>query len=351
MLKKNNMIVIWRIIFTYMIAIFHYDSSYGFMNELNMTTGWYIAVEFFFIVSGFLIYIQFEQSQKKCKDAISYLVYKYKKIYPYYFIILLVNYVFYLKKYEITGFFAAIHVFISHFWEVIGLHAIGLNLGWTNFNNTTWYISVLFIGSLLFFHCLQKWKETFVNFIVPIIIMVSYSYLWRNLGILDAVVMTDGFYINQPLMRGLAGMGLGVLAGRLYEYLLGRISSEGLNICKLQYISLGGFVFVIIGSLKYGRSNWDFLFSLILTVSVAIAFLPVNNRIVENKWIQKWSQLTMCIYLVHDVFRSKIAPYFLPVGCTLEEKMKFMPIYLLAISMAAVLLKVITESIMHKKET
>ena len=49
-LPKNNMILIWRIIFTYLGAIFHLDCSHSISKSLKLTNGWYIAVEFFFSI-------------------------------------------------------------------------------------------------------------------------------------------------------------------------------------------------------------------------------------------------------------------------------------------------------------
>ena len=49
-MSRNNAIDFWRIIFTYMIVVFHFDTTFPYVNRLGLTPGWYIAVEFFFIV-------------------------------------------------------------------------------------------------------------------------------------------------------------------------------------------------------------------------------------------------------------------------------------------------------------
>ena len=48
-MEKNNMLYFWRVMFTYMIAFHHLLNIYG------LGVGWYIGVDFFAILSGFLL--------------------------------------------------------------------------------------------------------------------------------------------------------------------------------------------------------------------------------------------------------------------------------------------------------
>ena len=64
-MDKNNSIPFWRIIFTYMIVMFHFDTTFPWMRELGLVTGWYLAVEFFFLVSGYLIYAKMDDYKKR----------------------------------------------------------------------------------------------------------------------------------------------------------------------------------------------------------------------------------------------------------------------------------------------
>lgn len=48
-MENNNSIYVWRVIFTYIIALHHLRNCFG------QTTYWYIAVDFFAIISGTLM--------------------------------------------------------------------------------------------------------------------------------------------------------------------------------------------------------------------------------------------------------------------------------------------------------
>ena len=54
--KKSNSIVIWRIIFTYFVTGFHFDNQYLITYSLGLDNGTYLSVEFFFMVTGYLMY-------------------------------------------------------------------------------------------------------------------------------------------------------------------------------------------------------------------------------------------------------------------------------------------------------
>lgn len=79
---KNNMISVWRVIFSYAIVFVHFFNQYGHF------TGWYIGVEFFFIVSGWLLSADLE---KKNRNTYVYTWSRFKRLYPEYFWAFLVS--------------------------------------------------------------------------------------------------------------------------------------------------------------------------------------------------------------------------------------------------------------------
>lgn len=66
----ENSIYIWRIVFTVLIMVMHFNNVYSKIYENpHITGGWYIAVEFFFIVSGYLLMVRAEANGKEEKDG------------------------------------------------------------------------------------------------------------------------------------------------------------------------------------------------------------------------------------------------------------------------------------------
>lgn len=342
-ITKNNSIIIWRIIFTYLILMFHFDNKYRISANFGLTNGWYIAVEFFFIVSGFLLYSGLEKLSERCRNGWDYFLYRYGKIYPYYLCAFLFSFLFYFVTKPNSSMEEMIMLLSNNFFEVFALHGIGLNDGWAYVNNSSWYISIMLIGGLFIYHCLIKWKDNFCNLVVPLIVIISFSNLYRSLHCIDACVEISGVYINLPLMRGLADMCLGILAARLTDYLKNNIKRINL----IRPFGVLGFLFVILCSLKYGYSTADFLYAMILTVSIGIAFLPSDNKLLRSKFLQYWSGITMSIYLVHDAFRTFIFPTYLGIPDSLNQKYIYLFLYLLAVTVFAVVFDVAVKGLIR----
>ena len=325
--SKNNSITLWRIIFAYLIMIFHFDNKYVISQHFGLTPGWYIGVEFFFIVSGYLLYAKLDTLSAKYRSGLAYLGHRYRKIYPYYLASFILCFIFLFLTREGTSVLEMIRFLSNDFFEVFALHGIGLDDGWSYVNNTSWFISVMFLCDFIIYHCLVKWKDAFVNFAAPLIVIISFSFLYRNMQGIGAAVQTTGFYENWALMRGLADMCLGIFAARLNQSFR-RVKNQK----ALKAAGALGFLFVIGCSMKYGNSTADFLYTMILTVSVAIGFLPSESRLYNGKWIHGWSGLTMCMYLVHDVFRTSIFPAYLGIPEELSLKLAFLLLYLFVVT-------------------
>lgn len=237
-----------------------------------------------------------------------------------------------------------VKVLSNDFFEVFALHGIGLDDGWSYINNTSWFISIMLISGMIIYHCLLRWKHDFCNFAAPLIIMVSFSYLYRNMHCIGAVVQISGLYNNQALMRGLADMCLGIFAARLNEYIREKCErTDGIRL-----LGVCGFLFVILCSMKFGNSTTDFLYVLILTVSVGIAFLPSENKIYSYKWIHSWSALTMNMYFVHDAFRTFIFPAYLGIPESLGMKTAYLLLYLVTVTASAILFEVLIKWLLKK---
>lgn len=330
--QTDNMIYIWRIIFTNMIAAFHFGNVYNIAKDLGMLNGWYISVEFFFMVSGFLLYRQCKSN--KYESNVAYVKDKYFKIYPIYIICFIIAFLFKTAG-EPASRVARLY---DSFWEIIGLHCIGLNRGWNYINGISWYISVLFICGFFLYYLLKNHEKITVNFLIPLSIMVFYSWFYRNGAILDFhIVDMQGFYINGALMRGTAGMGLGVIAAQLNSYL----EKNAKNIWLWKVIGVIGFLIVILHSLKNGYSANDFPMAFILCICVAIGFLP-NQKIKIPSVIKYWSKATLGVYLVHDAFRTYIFPKYFGYPESIRGRFKLCLLYLLMVNIAGIILTVLS---------
>lgn len=205
--SKNNSIVIWRILFSYLIVTYHFLNAYG------KSTSFYIATDFFFIVSGFLL--AKEENEKKYDNAFHMLKHKIKKFYPHYLFSFLIGWIVFAVLRE------GPKVSVSGLLLEIGmLQMVGVNL-MEMINVPTWYLSVLLISSYIIYFMLVNYQKVFIELIAPAVIVIIGTWFYRNYGYLSHSSLgkdiTREIYWNQPLFLGFSLMSIGILAFKAYK--------------------------------------------------------------------------------------------------------------------------------------
>ena len=354
MQKKNtfNTIYIWRIVFTLMIMLFHLDAIYHIWDFFDVpnSIGWYIPVEFFFLVSGFLVYQK--ASSEQPPTAPLYLLGRIKKIWPPYFISFILTFIVVIYRKNIVGFFPIYEHLLDNSLEIFMLHGIGLGRAWNYINPETWYISILLICSFFIYYLLINHKEAFENLIAPAIIIVCYSWLYRNNGSLDVTISSmNGFYRNDALMRGFADMCMGVYAAKFSAFLQHKILNNEIpfgknGILTIKISGMLSFLYVIVISMFYGFSRADFAYLLFLFYGVAVCFIPcekfginINGEHTKSaKIILYFSRITLYQYLLHKMYKDWILPYTFPTPSTFASMLLLIVTYLLSVTVSSVLL-------------
>ncbi|MCR5097715.1 MAG: acyltransferase family protein [Lachnospiraceae bacterium] len=330
-MKKENSIVIWRIVFTYMIVAFHFDTTFPWMNDAGFVSGWYLAVEFFFLVSGYLIFAKFEESRERYGYTLRFMLHRYAQIWPKYILSFILTFcaIMLLGKNKLP----AIPLLWDSKFEIALLQGIGLDRGWDYINPTLWYLSVMMIASFLIFFMLKYMRRFFVGYLAPAMIILFLFVIYVKRGALDVAVMDPGEVVNFPLFRGIAEMCLGMYACMLTDWFINH-GSELLWKC----IGSACMLVAILLATYLGHSGFDYLILILLFVGVSAGFLPSDEM---DPVIARWSDMTLDIYLLHELFRMHIFPHFFSRDVGLGRKLLYMLLYMIAVSMAAMLMNLI----------
>lgn len=219
----------FRFLFMLQICLWHLGKCMGIMNH------GYIAVEFYFILSGYFIYKS--SVKKNAKGVFDYTWDKIKRFYPKVLVATLPACIVYWITFDIT--------ILPLFNSVFFIHDIGLFGGGVNL--PLWYLSVLLVGGGIVYALLNNNRHLTISVILPLSVLMIYTYILKeNDGNLEMWATNCCFYM--PLWRGVAGLSLGCLLARFYEI-------------KRDFIA---------GKL------WDLLFLLSLVGAIAIVFVDVN---------------------------------------------------------------------------
>ena len=333
---RHNSISLFRILNLYLLVIFHLQSGFPFFSSLGIRLGWYFSTFFFFIVSGYLLYSGFIDNPDRYKSGAAYTLSRLKRIYPY----LIVSYV-PIVAFRIfrDGLKETMYFIGSNFWEFLCLQGIGLNHGWNWFNNSLWFISVMLICGFILYHCLVKWHDTFVNFVLPLLIIVIVSYLFRAHADLSSAMGVQGFYGNFALLMGFVAMGLGIYSRKLTVYIQSKVSDT------LPLRIVGFLLLLIIPAVTTFKafSEKDFLYLFIDFVGISLCFLASNNRLFGSPFIQKWAGLTLYIYLAHMFWADYLLAYLIPNTSDLVSNILIILSCIVLSTIGGILLKVITD--------
>lgn len=169
---KNNRIQFWRIVMTYVIAVYHFNKRYG------VYTSGYIAVEFFFMVSGYLLADKYYRTKgsdnSEQLSAIRYVWGRYRKYWPHsavaFFTAFLAVGVY--RGYAIGDYLMGL---ATHLPELFLVNMLGFRTGGgISYNDITWFLSSLLIVSFLIW-LFMKWNDRlYVGIVVPISVVLIY---------------------------------------------------------------------------------------------------------------------------------------------------------------------------------
>lgn len=309
-LFRNNIQKLWEIklyrfvwldfmrwILALMVASMHLQ-GYGAPHKA------YLAVDFFFILSGFVLTGSKYRSTEKPGFVGKFVTDRIARLYPLHFTTLLllvfINLLFWTTT---NGQFlengwsykdGRIYTFILN---ILLLQNIGLTQH-TSWNAPSWSISVEFATNLcLCYYLTLKNKYNISNTFLYFVSILSYLILFNQYHTLGVFSETTN-YINSGILRGIGGISLGILAWYIFEAINKKIKKLPL-IWPIIFISM--FLYII----NFGDpiENVDFaaipiMFSCVILLATAESCRPASNNIFTRAAVTLGSS-SYAIYLIH----------------------------------------------------
>lgn len=296
---KNYSVEALRFIFMLVIAIWHFS-------RINPFTHGYIAVDFYFLLSGYLLYGSYVRHKY---DALKYTVEKLKRFYPEYIFVFVIAFL--MKLNLLLRDSDAVTLFLNAIPEGLMINSVGVFGG--GVNPASWYVSVLMVGGGILYAVLHWNKNVALSIMFPLLVLFSYTYLMGFGGSLEQFA-NDGF-ISQSLLRGMAGMALGaVLAAFKERY------SESLEKKRIILDVACLLAVVVVCIVLFSAKHYDRFALLAFSVLIISCFVPSTliNRIFKSTVWAKLGGITFEMLLVHcpiiwvvnNLTRSiKLSPY------------------------------------------
>lgn len=303
MSRRNTLLEFWRFLFCIAVLGFHFFSK----TTLNFFHAGYLGVEFFFIVSGYFIASHYEKYKpgafftEKARFIFSYVFSRLKRLYPLYLLALLmmlfVKTIF--NRYNIFQVLSLLKDCFAEFfllqWTPLGKEVL-ISAGW--------FVPSVFWGGLLFLLLLVLTGRFGGLILSPLVSFFIYRYYFHLIGKIDVI------YAHHSVIRGIAGIGLGVF---LY-FICRPLSSRIKEVKNAPLLSLSCFIvanliftFTFIYTNFGHRSKLDFL--IIFLYAVALLLFMCTSQALSDHIPEKpgntflfLGKLTYPIYVLQMPF-------------------------------------------------
>ena len=257
---------IYRFIFTIFVVILHFETFYKTLPKwYHLTRSMYRAVDFFFLLSGFLLYKSF--NNQHYTNALDFTFAKLKRLLPLNFVVILFTCFFinFTPAKNLSGILGIIRNFLHHIISAVPdlfflqvFIPVFVNFCGGDYFISIWYISVMLVSDFIWFWILTTNQKEYGNSFKPhgwglILSIIIFSYLFNEYKQLDiSLSFIPGLNLPSGFLRGLAEMGLGVFCANFHI----KINSKKiLNILKfLLPVSL------LILCFYAARTEFDFIF-------------------------------------------------------------------------------------------
>jgi len=312
--SRNIAIDFLKIVFTLIVVLNH-----GLKYLPGQPAHFYhsrMAVEFFFIVSGYLLAV----SAKRCTGSREVSVWKQMRGFIGHKIALLAPDVFiawftaFAVMYMMPPGKNPVQDFLSGIFEFFFLREAGFT-GFTQANGPVWYISAMLLSMAVLFPVLAGKREFFLHWFAPLAAIFLYGWLSVKFGKIVGEVSWAGF-AAKGLIRALAGLCLGCVcyaaAEKLRQYRL-RLSGKILA----NIIALLSIVYVIYAIYTNKPSSFDFVIIILLALGITLIFSNTGPGIfgyvpdTVKRGITFLGEFSLDLFLSHSYWSIRLGD-FLP---------------------------------------
>lgn len=291
--QHNGVISFWKFAFAIMICILH-GNVFRLNGEHLIFNGGSIGVEFFFIVSGYLLGHSIHKRKEEdnlAKDTWKFILNKFKKLFPYVLIAFVL-----IAGLDILTKERSIFSLVTSIWDLFLLRMSGIATN--RINAVAWYISAMLIAMLIIYPLGRKYKKNYTCLIAPIIVILLGGFMSHEFGGLRGPMTWLGL-CYKGLLRAFLELNVGIIAYEIVEKI------KEINFKKWVSVLLGivetlcfTSIFVLAQILNKS-TKLDYIMLLTMTIGVIIAFSnkAATQNFCNNKFCYFLEKLSLPLYL------------------------------------------------------
>ena len=337
----------YRFFFVCVIYILHIRNYDELGAYDNVFAGGYLAVEFFFILSGFLMAKKCQKEQENAqKDAIpefqsvKFFASRYKRLMPQYLIsivVLLVANSFIFENYNIKK------TAIDSFSEIIGCSIFWRSIWAVNLH--LWFVSGLIWAGALVYYLMLKHKNFSICVLFPFSLPLFIGCMYLFVGNIDITPASDIPML--AFFRAFVEIGFGCVLYNIYEY----IRNKKFNPVVMTLVEIALFAIIVLIMWKTSHTQTDFIAVLLIGAFVLVTMLDRGylSKLLNNRVSGLLGELSYPMYLNQLLFQNIARELFpdKPFWLIVVDSIAVLMIYSLIITY---LLKLIAKMVSHLRK-
>ncbi len=323
--KRNGRIDFLRFLFAFIVLMHH--SRYLLGDDNCYFLGGSLGVEFFFLVSGYLMMASLEKIIQKnggeikeknlAYETIEFIKRKITSILPQYPIAWFIGFcvVMFLHEYSLKK---AARKFVAYFWEFSLMKMTGIFEN--GIDGVIWYISAMLISMAILYPLIRKWPEMMRMILCPLIALML---LGITCGLDGNPRNPTKWYgiIYKGNLRAFAEICLGITMFRITQRikkvdwtLFSKILFETIQI--LCYVSSIIYMYYD----KPGKQDYFYMFLLYIAVSLSFAQVGILSKLFNNSLSYFLGRISTAIFFSH-IYYAQNLNMILPDNLGKNEKM------------------------------
>lgn len=317
---RNHQIDLWRFIFSMIIVIHHSRNLLG--DDQSKFLGGSLAVEFFFLVSGYLMMASIERQKGQTNsiilDTVHFLKRKWCGFYPEVLVAWCISFAFAMIAQRATV-QTVVSLFASGFLE--GFLLFGTGLVATSTNSATWYLSSMLLCMAILYPLIRKYPKAMKYYVMPLCALL----LWGWMRAEDRTTRNPTYWMGLTYkgnIRALCELQLGAVLYCVNQ------KFQNVNFTKfgklvITAIEWGCYASVILYMYFRVASRKDILFITLLCIAVLITFsgkgFCIQGKAVGSLFTVL-GKFSFPLYLSHAYYAVSLN-YILPEAFSNSQRM------------------------------
>ncbi len=300
--------------FLYAVPVFLLHSG-NFHPEGYLFPGGALAVEFFLILSGYLMAVSID---KKCQrwgvaedlgqETWEFLGGKLRAFMPELLASMIIGFFWMEVVWRDNSIRLIAKRLLSLVWEPLMLYMAGF--GNTRIIGAAWYLSAMMLAMLILYPICRKYFSMSTHVIMPAIAIFVFGYFCRVYGTTAGVLKVTAF-AYKGMIRAFAGIALGVSCFPVITALKNREYSKTQRFLltaaeTLLYLAIFGYMF------RYSKKQYDVVCVLLITVAFCITCMEKGclDHLFSQKICGFLGKYSLLLYLSHHYIAKALNVLF-----------------------------------------